>query len=192
MNMSPALRAGLSGCAILSRFVRLLGLLLASLSLASLSAEAQAPLPPEVTKTFNVASIPVGGVETLTFDVKNNNAAATLTGVNFTDTLPAGLLIASPNNINGFCTGGSAGVANGNSGGNQTSLFNTTLVPNSHCTYNINVTGTTAGSKLNSVTVHYSGGTGNTATATLVVLGCPTTFDFDFSAAAAAASVGVL
>jgi uncharacterized repeat protein (TIGR01451 family) len=177
MNMSPAPRAGLSGCAILSRFVGLLGLLLASLFLAPLSAEAQ----PEVTKSFSVATIPVGGRATLTFDVKNNSTTVTLTNVHFTDTLPAGLVIASPNNINGFCTGGSAGVANGNSGGSTTSLFNTTLVPSSHCTYNIDVTATTAGTKLNSVTVAWSGGTGNTGTATLVVSGCTDTFDFDFS-----------
>ena len=42
MNTSPILRAGLSGCAIVSRFSGLLGLLLVFLSLASLSAEAQA------------------------------------------------------------------------------------------------------------------------------------------------------
>lgn len=126
-------------------------------------------LVPVVSKSFNPTSIPINGTTTLTLDVSNPSTVATLTNVHFTDTLPAGLIIATPNNIFGFCTGGSAGVANGNSGGNQTSLLNTTLVPSSHCTYDIRVTATTAGTKVNNVTVLSDQGTGNTAQATLVV-----------------------
>src|SRR6266702_2798680 len=94
---------------------------------------------PVVTKVFNPTTIPLNGKSTLTFDATNPSTTVTLTGVTFTDNLPAGLVVATPNKINGFCTGGSAGVANGNSGGTTTSLLNTTLVPSSHCTYNIDV-----------------------------------------------------
>src|SRR5437899_1702074 len=92
---------------------------------------------PVTTKVFNPATVGPGGTSTITFTVTNPSSTVTLTGVTFTDNLTGGLTVASPNNINGFCTGGSAGVANGNSGGTTTSLFNTTLVPSSLCTYNI-------------------------------------------------------
>src|SRR5439155_20887603 len=94
-------------------------------------------VPPVVSKSFNPTTIFVNGTSVLTFDAVNPNSATTLTNVNFTDTLPAGLIIATPNNINGVCTGGSLGVANSNYGGNQISLFGTTLVPNSHSTSSI-------------------------------------------------------
>src|SRR6267142_150891 len=94
---------------------------------------------PVATKQFAPSQVLPGGRSTITFDVINPSTTVTLTGVTFTDNLTGGLVIASPNNINGFCTGGSAGVANGNSGGTTTSLLNTTLVPSSHCTYNIDV-----------------------------------------------------
>src|SRR6266481_7272311 len=99
----------------------------------------QALAQPVATKVFNPSTVFPGGRSTITFDVTNPSTTVTLTGVTFTDNLTGGLVIASPNNINGFCTGGSAGVANGNSGGTATSFFNTTLVPSSLCTYNINV-----------------------------------------------------
>src|ERR1700704_4605995 len=101
---------------------------------------------PVATKVFNPSSVFPGGRSTITFDVTNPSTTVTLTGVTFTDNLTGGLVIASPNNINGFCTGGSAGVANGNSGGTSTSLFNTTLTPSGgSCQYSINIFGSQTG-----------------------------------------------
>ena len=60
---------------------------------------------PVVSKSFNPTGIALNGTSVLTFDVVNPDNATTLTGVNFTDTLPAGSVIGTPNNINGFCTG---------------------------------------------------------------------------------------
>jgi hypothetical protein len=142
--------------------------------LAGLSGAALAQ--PVTAKGFTPSTIAVGGTTTLTFDVVNPSTTVTLTGVGFTDTLPAGLVIATPNGITGFCTGGSSGVASGNSGGNTTSLSGTTLVPSSHCTYSVNVTATTPGVKINSTgIVSSSAGAGAPATATLTVTGSSTT-----------------
>src|SRR5260370_4894260 len=149
-------------------FVRTRGIVTLGIALASF---AHAALPPTGTKVFAPTSIPVGGRSTITFTVNNPNPDVTLTNVGFTDNMPAGVVIASPNNINGFCTGGSAGVANGNSGGTTTSLLNTTLVPNSLCTYNIDVIGQTPGTKLNSTgPIASSAGNSTAATATLLVV----------------------
>ncbi|MBL0253218.1 MAG: DUF11 domain-containing protein [Polaromonas sp.] len=64
------------------------------------------PLTPTLTKAFSPTSISVGGTSTLTFTVSNpaGNSAQT---VSFTDTLPAGLRVASPSTVGGTCTGGS-------------------------------------------------------------------------------------
>jgi hypothetical protein len=75
-----------------------------------------------------------------------NDTTGTLTGVAFTDTLPTGLTIASPNNINGFCTGGSFASASGNSGGTTTSFINGTLTPSGgSCQYSIDIFASQAG-----------------------------------------------
>ena len=144
--------------------------------LALLPAVVQAQgTPPTLTKTFVPTSIPVNGTSVITF-VASNVGATTLTGVTFTDTFPAGMIVATPNNINGFCTGGSAGVASGASGGNTTSLFNTTLLAGTLCQYSITVQGTTAG-VLNNVTstiTSNEAAAGAAASATLTVVGPPT------------------
>src|SRR5262249_448838 len=61
--------------------------------------------PPTIAKAFGAASIPVGSVTSLSFTITNPNAAATLTGIGFTDNLPAGLVIATPNGVTGRCGG---------------------------------------------------------------------------------------
>jgi uncharacterized repeat protein (TIGR01451 family) len=127
---------------------------------------------PVATKVFNPSSVFPGQRSTITFDVTNPSTTVTLTGVTFTDNLPGGLVVASPNNINGFCTGGSAGVANGNAGGTTTALLNTTLVPSSHCTYNIDVIAPATPGVINNTTgpVQSSAGLGTPGTASLTVL----------------------
>jgi hypothetical protein len=133
-------------------------------------------LPPMVLKDFAAATIPLGGTTTVTFHISNPNAApTTLTGVNFTDTLPAGLVVATPNNKDGFCTGGSTAVVTADSGGSTIRFSSGTLVGSQGCQFHVDVTGTTGGTKVNTVTVNSTnGGTGNTATAVLTVGPTPT------------------
>jgi len=57
--------------------------------------------PPVIIKAFGAASIFVGGSTSLTFTIQNNNAAANLTGIGFTDNLPAGLVVSTPNGLTG-------------------------------------------------------------------------------------------
>jgi hypothetical protein len=153
------------------RFV--LALLLAfGATLAPLPLAAQTISPPTVIKAFGAASIPLNGGTTLMFTYANPNSTVALTGVAFTDTLPAGLVVSTPSGLSGNCTPGStSGTITSISGTDVVSLSDATLAASGSCFFTVNnVTGTTAGTKNNSVQITSTeGGTGNTATATLDV-----------------------
>src|SRR5262249_47197182 len=50
--------------------------------------------PPTISTGFDNAAIPLGGTSALTFTITNPNSTVGLTGVAFTDALPAGLTAA--------------------------------------------------------------------------------------------------
>lgn len=69
---------------------------------------------PTISKAFSPASIPVNGISTLTFTLSNPNATA-LTGIDFTDTYPVGVVNATPLTVGGTCAGVThTAVAGGN------------------------------------------------------------------------------
>ncbi|MDP9075518.1 MAG: PQQ-binding-like beta-propeller repeat protein, partial [Actinomycetota bacterium] len=123
--------------------------------------------PPQITKSFGASNIALNGSTTLSFTIDNPAGNTDLTGVGFTDTFPAGLVVASPNGLTGDCGGGTITAA---AGSGTVSLADATLSAGTGCTFTVNVTGTTAGAKANSVTVtSTNAGKGNTATATVTV-----------------------
>src|SRR5262249_30647929 len=71
--------------------------------------------PPVFVTSFAASQIPVGGTPTLTYAISNPNSTSSLTGIGFTDTLPVGLVVASPTGLNGSCGGGTIAAAAGNS-----------------------------------------------------------------------------
>src|SRR5579884_2861766 len=105
--------------------------------------------PPSITKAFGAASIPLNGSTSLTFTITDSNVNSALNGLAFTDTLPAGLVVSTPSGLNNTC-GGTATAAAGSS---SVSLTGGTLAAGASCTVTVNVQGTTAGVKNNSVTV---------------------------------------
>lgn len=156
--------------------VRLQYLAIAAVTTAAMlgagASAAFAQSPPTINKSFSPSTISVGGVSTLTVTLTNPNPATILTGINFTDTLPAGLVLNIPSGLTSNC-GGVAVAATGppatlsGSGG--------TLAGGGSCAITVNVTSTVAGPKVNTTGAVTSteGGTGGTATATLDVLGPP-------------------
>jgi hypothetical protein len=131
----------------------------------------ESPVPsttkhPAITKTFGASTIPLNGSTSLSFTITNPNAAVSLSGVAFMDTLPAGMVVATPNGLSTTC-GPTTAVA----GSGSVSLSAGSLAGGASCTISLNVTGTTSGTKNNSVTVTSTeGGTGNTSNASLTVL----------------------
>ncbi len=127
--------------------------------------------PPSIAKAFGAASITLNGTTSLTFTLSSSNVNLTLNGVAFTDNLPAGLVVATPSNLNNTC-GGTATAA---AGSGSVSLSGASLAPGASCTVSLNVTGTTPGVKNNSVQVSSTnGGSGNTSNASITVVSPPT------------------
>ncbi|MGD8864929.1 MAG: hypothetical protein PVI81_05020, partial [Anaerolineales bacterium] len=103
------------------------------------------PDPPNLSKAFSPASIPEGSTSTLTFTLTNPNSSE-LTGVEFNDTLPAGLLIASPNGLTQSCTSGSLdGTVAANPGTRSFELSSASIDAGATCTISIDVLGDAAG-----------------------------------------------
>jgi uncharacterized repeat protein (TIGR01451 family) len=135
------------------------------------SATVSAINPPSITKAFGAASIPLNGTTTLTFTIANSNTTTTFNGLAFTDSLPAGLVVAPTPNLSNTCGGTAAATA----GSSSISLSAGTLGPGASCTVSANVQGTTAGVKNNSVTASTTGGaTSNTSNASITVVAPPT------------------
>jgi len=126
---------------------------------------------PSIAKSFGAASIPQNGSTSLSFTIRNPNNGLDLVGLGFTDTLPPGLVVSTPNGLTGGCGGGTI-VATAGSG--TVSLTGATLTGGALCTFGVNVTGTTPGVQDNTVTVDSANaGMGNTASATITVVPAP-------------------
>ena len=124
--------------------------------------------PPAITKSFNWVSVPVKVPVQVTFSITNPNTTTTLTGVSFTDTLPVGLLVATPN---GLATNCPSSVATATAGSNSISLTGATLTAGATCTVSVNVVAATAGvyPNVTSTVTSDQTGPGAAATATLAV-----------------------
>ncbi len=124
--------------------------------------------PPVLSAQFGLPSIPLNGSTSLRFTVQNNNATSGLTGVGFNDTLPAGLVVSTPNGLTGSCSGG---TITANAGANGISLSGASLAQSSSCTFSVNVKGIAVGVQTNTTgnVTSNEGGNGNAATAPLTV-----------------------
>jgi uncharacterized protein (TIGR03437 family) len=142
--------------------------------------------PPVTLETFGVASIPLGASTTLSFSIQNNNATAPLTGVGVTDTLPAGLIVSTPNSLTGSC---GSGTITATAGTNVINLTGGSIPSGAMCGFSVSVTGTAAGAHNNSTgsVISNEGGTGGPATASLEVV-APPSIAIAFGGAAIAVS----
>jgi hypothetical protein len=126
-------------------------------------------LPPTIKKNFGAGTIAQGATTSLTFNLANptQNSEA-LSGVGFTDHLPAGLVVAAPGGGSGSCSGTISAVA----GSTTVSLTGSSLAVSGACSFAVNVTATSTGAKNNKTEAVTSteSGDGLTASASLSVV----------------------
>ncbi|WP_168195498.1 Ig-like domain repeat protein [Bradyrhizobium sp. NAS80.1] len=107
---------------------------------------------PTVALAFGAATVPVGGTTSLTVTITNSNALP-ISGLTFTDILPAGLVVATPSGLSNTCGGSIIAAA----GSGSLSLSGGTVAANTACVVSINVTATTLGVKSNVISSASSG-----------------------------------
>lgn len=102
--------------------------------------------PPTITLAFVPSMILPGQVSTMTVTITNpNSTGAGLTGIGFTDTLPANITVASPPNVSNTCGGAVTAAA----GSGVVSLAGGTLTPGATCAIRANVSGVVYGTYTN-------------------------------------------
>ncbi|MDX1406993.1 MAG: DUF11 domain-containing protein, partial [Saprospiraceae bacterium] len=123
--------------------------------------------PPVINKSFTANPIFTGNTTTLNFTIANPNMATALTGVAFTDVLPAGLTVADGT----FSACGGASNLTTTAATGTIALTGGSIAANGSCTFSVTVTGSTVGLKTNTTgnVTSTNGGTGNTATADVLV-----------------------
>jgi len=121
---------------------------------------------PSFTMAFGAPSVLLNGSTSLTFTLENPTVAS-VSGLAFTDSLPAGLLVSTPNGLSASCGGTTTGVA----GSGSVTLSGVTLSASSNCTISVNVTGVTGGLQTNtaSALTWTAGGPGAAASASITV-----------------------
>ncbi len=107
-----------------------------------------------VNKSFTPTIVAVNGTSVMNIQVRNNNAGAiNLTGVGFTDTLPAGMIIANPP-VPTF-TGSGCSIAGGSisapNNGTVVTVTNATVNANAICTLAVTVKATASGYLINTL-----------------------------------------
>ena len=126
---------------------------------------------PGFSKAFSPATQAINTPSTLTFTLDNTANAAAAVMADFSDNLPAGLVVSSPSNVANTCTGGTLTAVSGTS---VISYTGGSVPTSSICTISADVESATSG-VFNNVTGDLTSAFGNSgpATADLTIVGPP-------------------
>ncbi|MBN2388905.1 MAG: DUF11 domain-containing protein, partial [Anaerolineales bacterium] len=125
--------------------------------------------PPQIDKLFGPNPIVAGGISTLTFTITNPNQDDSLSGVAFTDLLPAGVTVSGAVTTP-QCGGGAVAVTNVG-GRDQIALTGGSIIAGESCTVTVDTTSAITGTYANTSgnVSATTAGVGNTAADTLTV-----------------------
>ena len=102
---------------------------------------------PQLDKSFSPSVLNVGETSLLTFTITNTSELAAKEGWSFKDTLPAGLVVASPAAASSTCASPTTVIAT--AGGGTIAVKGSLAAEMNYCTVNVNVTSATAGTYTN-------------------------------------------
>ncbi len=143
---------------------------------------------PTISKVFTPSTIGPGSVSTITFTITNGSASP-VTGLSFTDVLPAAITLADPANASTTCDLGVSGTLTAPDGGSTITLSDARLGGSSSCTVTVDVTASTPGAHTNpAVTLSSSAGSSMSLPVDLTVV--TTLPGFSKSFAPSSVSVG--
>ncbi len=120
---------------------------------------------PLFSKSFAVASLGVGSTTALTFTIDNISMASDATALDFTDTLPAGLVVATPANTGTTCTGGTITAVDG---AGSVSYTGGSVASITSCEVSVDVEAIAAGLQ-NNITGDLTSSLGNSGTASALL-----------------------
>lgn len=121
---------------------------------------------PTISQAFGAATTVVGQSTSLTYTISNPNTTVAASGVAFNNTLPAGLVVATPNSLSNTC----GGTVTATAGTGSIQLSGASLAAGGSCAVSLNISPTTAGTKNNSVQVTSTNlGNGNTSNTSITV-----------------------
>ena len=116
------------------------GIAVATVLAVAVSAHAQVPVP-EFSKTFTPDTIGPGSIAVLRFDIVNQDTQP-VSDIAFSDTLPAGMTIATPASAFSNCTDAALSAPDG---GTTISMIGARLGASSACIVSVNVTASSTG-----------------------------------------------
>jgi len=123
--------------------------------------------PPVFDKDFSPGTICLGQTSTVTFTIDNTASALAASALDFTDNLPAGMVVATIPNASTTCT---AGTLTANAGSGVITYTGGTVAAGATCTVQVDVTTSSFGFLNNSTgNLTSSNGNSGTANATLQV-----------------------
>src|SRR5206468_11711512 len=107
-----------------------------------------------LNKAFAPATIDVGGTSTLTFTITNGAGNPAQSGINFTDTLPANVLVAATPNVTTTCPSGTGVVTAAAGSGSVTVTGATMSAAQASCVVTVDVTSNIVGGPYNNTSAN--------------------------------------
>src|SRR5258707_11746699 len=109
-----------------------------------------------LNKAFAPTTINQGGTSTLTFTLSNGAGNPAQSGINFTDTLPANVLVAAAPNITTTCPSGAGAVGAAAGSGTITVTGATMSAAQASCAVTVDVTSSVVGGPNNNTSANIS------------------------------------
>lgn len=124
---------------------------------------------PTVTKSFAPASVPSGTVSQMTITLTNSDPARAITGAQFIDSYPPGMMNFDDANPTALYSNTCGGTATADSNGVSASLVDGVVPPSGSCSVVVNIVGTSTATNSTGPVTSNNAQTGSAASATLTV-----------------------